>query len=102
MPRPTLRYNSAEQAIGARHRQERGDAKGASRLAEDSYVTRIAAEGCDVLLHPRERCNLVEQTEIGNTIFQIEEAVRSEAIVDRDTYNSIASEATTIIPWYCA
>src|SRR6266566_410913 len=99
---PTLGDNSAKQTFGAGHRQQRGGTHPASRLAEDSDVIRIAAEGRDVLLHPCEGGDLVEQTEIRDTVTKIEESVRSKTVVDGDTYHSIAGEATTVILWYCA
>src|SRR2546427_6607674 len=102
MPCPTLGNNSAEQTCGAGHRQQRGDAKGASRLAENGDVIRVAAEGSNVVLHPCEGGNLVEHTKVSDTVIQVEETVCSEAIIDCDTYYSITSEAAAIILWYCA
>jgi hypothetical protein len=53
----------AEETSCPGHRHQRGDAHPASRLAKDRHVIGIAPEGDDVLLHPAERGNLVEQAE---------------------------------------
>src|SRR5438876_1131232 len=97
----TLRYNSTEKTLCTRHRQERRDTKGPSRLTKDSHIVRITTESCDVLLYPCECCDLVEQAKVGNTVIQIEKAISAEAIVDGNTYHSITGEATTVILWYC-
>ncbi len=45
-------------------------------LAEDRDIAGIAAEGRDVVAHPFERGDLVEQPEIGDAVAKAEEAGR--------------------------
>ena len=101
MPCPAFRYHPSEQALSTRHRQERRDTKCPSRLTKDSDIIWIATKCCNILLHPCERRDLVEQTKIGNAVTHKEEAISTEAIVDGYTYNSIPGETTTVILWYC-
>ena len=82
------------------------DAPGARRLTEDRHVLRIAAESADVLAHPLECSNLVEQTvvarrAVGRLCCQSrvgEEAEHAEAIVDRDHHDALASESRAVVP----
>src|SRR2546423_14640495 len=97
-----LSDGAAEQTPGARHREQRADAHAASRFTKDRDVVRIASEGCDVFLHPAKGCDLIKQTEVGNSIAQEEEAVHAEAIVDGDAYHTITGETTALIRWYRA
>ena len=46
------------------------DARGAGRLAEDRDVAGVAAEGCDVLLDPLQRGDLVEQAVIARGVLR--------------------------------
>lgn len=61
----------------------------ASRLAEDGHVVRVAAEYRDVLLHPSQRGDLVEQAKVHRAVWPFsfqrwmrEEAELAEAIVE--------------------
>src|SRR5215467_7887473 len=98
----TLGNSAAEEARGARHREQRSNTHAASRLAKDGDVLRVTAEGGDVLLHPGEGGDLVQQAEVGVPVTQVEEAVRAEAIVDGHADDAIAGEATAIIVRHCA
>ena len=60
-----LRYCPAEQACRRGHRQQAGDAHPAGGLTEDRHIARVAAERGDVLLHPFQRRDLVEQPRFG-------------------------------------
>ena len=99
MARPTLGDGSAEETSCAGHGHQRGDAHTARRLAKDRDVIGITSEGGDVLLHPGERGDLVEQTEVGNAVPQGEEAVGSQTIVEGDADDSITGETRAIIRW---
>src|SRR5260370_10949788 len=96
----TLGDGPAEETSCARHREEGGNTHAASRLAKDGDVLRITAEGSDILLHPDEGRDLVEQAEVGALVTQVEEAVRAEAVVDGHADDSVAGEATAIIIGY--
>src|SRR5437764_15077988 len=100
MARPTLGDGSAEETSCAGHGHQRGDAHTARRLAKDRDVIGVTSEGGDVLLHPGERGDLVEQAEVGNAVTQVEEAISSETIVDGDADDSIAGETSAIIHWH--
>ena len=77
MARSTLCDGPAEQTPGSGHREQCGDAHPASRFAKNGDVTRVTAEGSDVILHPRKRSDLVKQTEVGVPVTQVEETIRS-------------------------
>ena len=47
------------------------DAQASCQFAKDRHVAGIAAEGRDVLLHPREGGELVEQAKIGHPSAQV-------------------------------
>src|SRR5258708_6082994 len=96
----TLGDGPAEETSCARHREEGGNTHAASRLAKDGDVLRITAEGSDVLLHPDEGRDLVEQAEVGALVTQVEEAVHAETVVDGHADHSVSGEATAIIIGY--
>jgi hypothetical protein len=58
-------------------------------LAGDGHVRGIAPERSDVLAHPLERSDLVEDTAIGQSVSRREESVGAEAIVDRDRNDAV-------------
>ena len=60
-----LRDRPVEEAGGAGHGHQRGDAAGSRGLAEDGDPAGIAAEGGDVVLDPAERGDLVEEPAVG-------------------------------------
>src|SRR5258708_12926732 len=93
----TLGDGPVEETRCARHREQRSDAHAASRLAKDGDVLRITTEGSDILLHPDEGRDLVEQAEVGALVTQVEEAVHAETVVDGHADHSVAGEATPII-----
>src|SRR6266852_4742441 len=94
--RPTLGDGSVEETRGPGHRHQRGGAHPARRHAKNRDVSGITPEGGDVLLHPAERGDLVEQTEVGDAVPQVEEAVGSQTIVDGDADDAIAGETRAI------
>src|ERR1700694_3950433 len=96
----TLGDGPTEETRCLGHRQQRGNAHPARRLAKDRDVRGITPEGGDVLLHPGERGDLIEQTEVSNAVSQVEEAIGSETIVDGDADDSIAGETRAIIGWH--
>src|SRR5260370_7327974 len=93
----TLGDGPVEETRCARHREQRSDAHAASRLAKDGDVLRITTEGSDILLHPDEGRDLVEQAEVGALVTQVEEAVHAETVVDGHADHSVSGEATAII-----
>src|SRR6266508_165493 len=97
MRRPTLGDGLAKQPFGARHGKQRADAHTSSRLAKDSDVVGVAAEGGDILLYPLEGCDLIEQAEVGGSLTQIEEAIGADTVIDGHAYDAIAGEPDAII-----
>ena len=94
---PALGDGPPEQALGPGHGQERADAHGAGRLAEDRDVGRVAAEGRDVVAHPLERGDLVEQAEVRIAVGEVEEALGADAVVDRHADDAVAGEAAAVV-----
>ena len=75
MGRPTLGNGASKQPFRARHGQERADAHRTSRLAENRDVCGITAKRRNILLHPRQGGELVEQALVGQAWAQVEESV---------------------------
>ncbi len=69
-----------------------------SRLAKDGDIARITTEGGDVLLHPLEDSDLVEQAAVGVSLAQREEALGPDPIVDGHADDAISGETTAVIP----
>jgi hypothetical protein len=82
--RNALRDGSAEQPGRPRHGQQRGDRTSTRRFAEDRHPVRIAAEGPDVLAHPVQRGDLVEQAPVGRGTVDLRETLYPQTIVERD------------------
>ena len=101
MSRPALGDGAPEQPLGTRHGKQRADAQRPGRLAEDRDVAGIAAEGGDILPHPRERGDLVEQAEVGapsSPVAEIEESVGADPVIDGHADDAVAGEAAAVIP----
>ena len=99
--RPALRNCLVEQAGGGGRPEERADAHSAGRLAEDSDVAGIAAEVLDVVAHPLERGDLVEDPAVpraGEVVAHVHEAERAEAVVDRDHDHVVPGERCAVVP----
>ena len=81
--RHALRDGPAEQPGRPRHGQQRGDRPAARRLAEDRHPARVAAEGPDVVPHPLQRGDLVEQAPVGGRALDLREALDAQPVVER-------------------
>ena len=97
--RAALQHRAPEQALGARHGQQVADGHGAGGLAEHGDPVGIAAEGADVVPHPGERGDLVEQAEVGAVVAvaEVEEPVGARAPVDRHADHAVAGEAAAVV-----
>ena len=82
-PRHALRDRPAEEPGGARHGQQRGDRSTARRLPEDRHPVRVAAERPDVVPHPLQRGDLVEQPPVGRGAVDLRETLDAETVVER-------------------
>ena len=75
-----------EETLCARRRQERQHTSGAGGLTEDGDVVRVAAECGDVVAHPVQGCDLVDDSGVGHrsVVIEDEEAECPDAVVDGD------------------
>ena len=78
----------AEQPGRAVHRQQRRDRSATRRLTEDRHPVRVAAEGPDVVAHPLERGDLVEQTPVGRSSLDLREALDPDPVVERHHHDA--------------
>ena len=97
--RPALQDGAAEEPLGAGHGQQDADRHGPGGLAEDGDAVRVAAECGDVVPHPGERGDLVEQAQVGAVVAvaEIEEAVGPGAPVDGHADDAVAGEAAAVV-----
>src|SRR6185295_12765388 len=96
--RSTLGDGAPEQPLCTRHGKQNSDAHRPSRLAEDGDVAGIATKSPYILLYPREGGELVEQTEVCDSVAEIQETLSADAIIDGYAYDTIAGETTAVIP----
>ena len=92
-----LQDRPPEQPLGAGHREQHADAHRPGGLAEDRHVAGVPAEGSDVLPHPLQRGDLVEQAEVGDAVAEIEEPLRARTPVDDDTDHPVPGEAAAVV-----
>jgi hypothetical protein len=96
--RRTLRDCPAEEPGRTVHRQQRGDRSPTRRLAENGDPVRVAAEGPDVVAHPLESGDLVEQAPVGRSPLDLREALDTHAVVERHHDDAtVAREPTTVV-----
>jgi hypothetical protein len=95
--RAALGDDPLEKTLGARHREKRRHAHAAGRLAEDGDVGVVPPESGDVVPHPFQCRDLVEQAEVGDSVAQEQEAVDAEPVVDADQDHAIAREPAAIV-----
>ena len=82
-PRHALRDGPAEEPGCLRQGQQRGDRSATRRLAEDRHPVRVAAEGPDVVAHPLQRGDLVEQAPVGRGAVDLRETLHAQPVVER-------------------
>ena len=104
-----LRYGAREETLRPRRPEERRDAEAAGRLSCDGDPRRVAAEAGDVVPHPLERRDLVQDAvhagggELGAEARQVGEAQRPQAIVDGDGDDvAVRGEALPVVPGHGA
>jgi hypothetical protein len=100
---------AAEQSLAQRARQQRADAEGAGGLAGDGNLAWVAAEAGDVVLHPLQGRDLIEQTDgagVGERRVeggQVGEAEGAEPVVDADHDDvAVQREAGAVVPGHRA
>ena len=65
------------------HGQQGGDRSTTGGFAEDGDAVRVAAEGADVLRHPFQRGDLIEQTAVGGSAVDGGETLDAQTIIER-------------------
>lgn len=71
---------------GGRHDEEL-NAGGAGAVAQERHVVRVAAEECNVLLHPVERRHLVHQPVVGDPSRRVRRRVGVQEPLPQDLQN---------------
>jgi hypothetical protein len=79
------------------HRQQRGHAHRPGRLAGDGHSPRVTAERGDVLLHPPQGRELVEQAEVGDAVAQEQETLRGQPVVDGHADHAVPGERRAVV-----
>src|SRR5690349_14978146 len=95
---PALGNGAPEQPLGRGHGEQRADTHRSRRLAEDRDIARITAKGSDILAHPVEGGDLVEQATVGVSRAEIQETLGANPIIDRHTDDAVTGKVATIIP----
>src|SRR5436305_3619492 len=97
MRRTALGDGAAEQPVGSRHGEQRADAHRSCRLAEDGDIARIAAEGGNVVAHPYEGGDLIEEANIGYAVAEKQEAICANSAVDGHENDAVAGKSAPVI-----
>ena len=87
-------------AFGQRRRHQIADAGCAGRIAKDRDAFRIAAEGCDIPLHPLKRGGLIKERLVGSAaaigfaskVGMREESEDPQTIVDGDQHHALLGQ----------
>ncbi len=77
--------------------QDAADDGGPGRLAEERDVVRVTAERGDVLPHPAQRGDDVEQAAVGRGPGEVEEPGDAEPVVDGDQDDAVTGEGGTVV-----
>ncbi len=91
-----LQDRALEQPPGSRHREQRADGHRARGLAEDGDASGISAESGDIVVHPFQGRDLIEQGDIGHVVEE-EESFGAQPVVERDEDHSVAGEGTAVV-----
>ena len=92
-----LQDGALEQALRIGHCQQAVNGACTSGFAEDRNPLRVAAESGDVVPHPGESRNLVEQTAVGRSAVQLEEALEAQPVVDGHEDAALAGEHGAVV-----
>jgi len=96
--RHALHDGPAEEPGSAVHRQHRGDRSPTGGLAEDRDPSGVTAEGLDVVAHPGESGDLVEQTAVGGCPLDLREPLDPHPVVERhDDDAALACEPAAVV-----
>ena len=97
MPGAALQNGAPKEAGRLADGDQRRDAEGAGGLAENRDLAGIPAKGADVVLHPAQRSQLVEQPEVGGAIPKPEEALRPQPVIDGHADDAVAGKAAAVV-----
>ena len=86
--RDALENRAAERAGRRRHEEQRGDRIGPGGLAEDGDVGRVAAEAADVVLHPAQGGELIEEPAVVGCAGHAREALEPGPVVRADDHGA--------------
>jgi hypothetical protein len=87
----------AEQSGCPRHRQQGRNRSSTRRLAEHGDPPGIAAERADVVAHPFQRGDLVEQPPVGRRALDLREPLDADPVVEGDHDDAVAREAGAVV-----
>src|SRR4029077_13600493 len=88
---------SLEETFRTWHREQRGHAERVRRLTKDRDPGRVTAKRPDVFLYPFQCGDLVEQPAVRDPIAEVQKAVGSQPVVDRDADHAVASKAGAVV-----
>ncbi len=97
------RDRAAEQALRRRRGEQCGDAHAPCALSGDRHLRRVPAECGDVLAHPFECSDLVEDAdvarvaELDEVVGEVAEALHTEEVVDRHAHHPVACEGRAVV-----
>src|SRR4030042_627515 len=97
----TLSDGAPEEPLGTGHGKQHGHAHRPCRFAKNSDLAGIATKGGDIVPHPLEGGDLVEQASVGVSLTEIKKALGTDPIIDGHTYDAVAGETTAAIPGGC-
>ncbi|CAB4791648.1 unannotated protein [freshwater metagenome] len=98
-----LQNGALEQTIGGLEGKQGTHAHGTSRFARNRDPPRVTAERSDVLRHPLQRRNLIENanvarvSKLGEVLGEMQEAECAKAIVDAHNDHALASERGAVV-----
>ena len=90
--RAALGDGSAEQPAALRHRQQGRHAHRTRGLAADRDLRGIPAESRNVVLHPLQRRDLIQQPHVARAVGSVQEALGLQSVVDRHAHDPVARE----------
>ena len=99
VPGRLCRIARRNRPAACRHHQQRGDRAGACGLTEHRDVARVAAERGDVVVHPAQCGDLIEQAAVVRRAVEPGEALGAGAVVGAD--HDRAGRRGTVAPARC-
>lgn len=95
--RPRLQHRAPEEPACTGTHEQRRDEVRPRRLTEHGHAARIAAEGADLVTHPFEGGDDVEQSAVVRRVVEGAETLDAEAVVDRHEHDAVAREGRAVV-----